>query len=132
MTDALHGWERALGAANVATDAATLNRYARTTLEQGTRPFCVLYPHSTDDVRAVVRIAAEQGIVVYPISRGRNWGYGDACAPAPGAAIVDLSRMDGILEVNTELGYAVIEPCFASRFFVIVSFFTIVLLSSTM
>ena len=110
MTDALHGWERALGAANVATDAATLNRYARTTLEQGTRPFCVLYPHSTDDVRAVVRIAAEQGIVVYPISRGRNWGYGDACAPAPGAAIVDLSRMDGILEVNTELGYAVIEP----------------------
>jgi len=46
---------------------------------------------------------------VYPC-RGTQLGYGDACAPTELSAIVDLSRMDRILEVNTELGYAVIEP----------------------
>ena len=107
---AIHEWIEAIGAANVLADDVTLERYARTTQDQGTRPMCVLYPRSTADVRAVVRIAAAHGVVVYPISRGQNWGYGDACAPTPGAAIIDLSRMNRIIEVNTELAYAVIEP----------------------
>jgi len=109
MTAALDEWRAALGEENVAADDATRDRYARTTQDVGTRPLCVLYPRTTEDVQAVVRIAAAHGVVVYPISRGKNWGYGDACAPTPGAAIVDLSQMDRIIEVDTELGYAVIE-----------------------
>ena len=101
--------ENALGAENVAWDDATLARYGRTTLDHATRPSVVVYPRSTEDVQAVVRVASEHGVVVYPISRGKNWGYGDACAPTDGAAIVDLSRMNRIIEVNVELGYAVIE-----------------------
>jgi len=107
---AIQEWIEALGAANVLSDEVTLERYARTTQHQGTRPMCVLFPRSTSDVRAAVRIAVTHGVVVYPISRGQNWGYGDACAPTPGAAIIDLSRMNRIIEVNTELAYAVIEP----------------------
>lgn len=99
-----------LGAENVAADDATRDRYARTTQDTGTRPLCVLYPRSTTDVQAAMRIAAQHAIAVYPISRGCNWGYGDACAPTDGAAIMDLSRMNRIVEVNTELAYAVIEP----------------------
>lgn len=110
MNDAIGAWRAALGADNVDDSDTTLNRYARTTQPCATRPCCVLYPGSTEEVRAVVRIASERGVVVYPISRGRNWGYGDACAPTEGAAIVDLGRMNRILEVNTELAYAVIEP----------------------
>lgn len=110
MNDAIQEWITALGVGNVFTDEVTLARYGRTTQDAATRPACVLFPHSTDDVRALVRIASECGVVVYPISRGRNWGYGDACAPTEGAAIVDLSRMDHIIEVNTELAYAIIEP----------------------
>jgi 4-cresol dehydrogenase (hydroxylating) len=107
---AVQGWTQALGAASVCVDGATLERYARTTQVIGTRPVCILYPRSTAEVQEVVRIAAAHGVVLYPISRGKNWGYGDACAPVDGAAIVDLSRMNRILEVNTDLAYAVIEP----------------------
>lgn len=110
MSDAISQWRQALGDKNVETDGAVLDRYARTTQDHGTRPLCILYPHSTADVQAIVRIASDRGVVVYPISRGKNWGYGDACAPTPGAAIVDFSRMARILEVNARLGYAVIEP----------------------
>jgi 4-cresol dehydrogenase (hydroxylating) len=109
MKNAIREWEQVLGTENVAADDATLDRYARTTQHQGTRPACVLYPRSTAEVQEIVRIAGAHEAVLYPISRGQNWGYGDACAPTSGAAIVDLSRMNRILEVNTELGYAVIE-----------------------
>ncbi|MEX0886352.1 MAG: FAD-binding protein, partial [Phycisphaeraceae bacterium] len=52
----------------------------------------------------------EAGLKLHPVSRGCNWGYGDAAPPGPGQAVLDLSSMNRILEVNAELGYAVIEP----------------------
>ena len=107
---ALVEWQEVLGGDAVVTHAAVLDRYARSTAPEGTRPAAVLYPESTQQVRDAVCVANRQGVAVYPISRGRNWGYGDACAPTPGAAILDLSGMRRILEINAELGYAVVEP----------------------
>jgi 4-cresol dehydrogenase (hydroxylating) len=110
MSNAIDAWCAALGADKVDDSQATLDRYARTTQPSATRPSCVLYPASTEEVQAIVRVASEHDVVVYPISRGRNWGYGDACAPTDGAAIVDLGHMNRIMEVDTELAYTVIEP----------------------
>jgi 4-cresol dehydrogenase (hydroxylating) flavoprotein subunit len=100
-----------VGPQHVSTAKAELDRLARTTLPQkGTRPSGVVYPGHRDEVQQIVRIASEQNIPIYPISTGKNWGYGDACAPIDGCLIIDLSRMNRILEVNTELAYAVVEP----------------------
>lgn len=110
IDQALAAWRSALGEAAVDSRPKTLDRYARSTQPEGTRPCCVLYPETLEAVREAVRIAAASGIVVYPISRGENWGYGDACAPTQGVAILDLSRMNRVLEINAELGYAIIEP----------------------
>jgi 4-cresol dehydrogenase (hydroxylating) len=63
-----------------------------------------------DQVQEVARVATRYRIPLHPICRGKNWGYGDACAPTDGQVIVDLGRMDRIVEVNTPLAYAVIEP----------------------
>src|SRR5439155_6009065 len=75
-----------------------------------TRPAAVLYPVSTEEVQQIVRIAAKYETPLYPISRGNNWGYGDACAVSDNQVIVDLRRMNKIIEVNAELAYAVVEP----------------------
>ena len=91
-------------------DPATLDRFARSTGPWGTRPGGVAYPTSTVQVQNLVRIAGEHNLKLYPISRGKNWGYGDACAPSDGQVIVDLSRMNRIVEVNEDLAYCVIEP----------------------
>jgi 4-cresol dehydrogenase (hydroxylating) len=115
MNAAIQEWRAGLGASNVVSDEVTIERYSRSTAESGSRPMCVLYPQSTEDVRAIVRIASDNGVVLYPISRGRNWGYGDACAPSEGSAIVDMSGMNRILEVNEELAYAVVEPGVSQR-----------------
>ncbi len=110
VADAVHEWRTILGAERVDDSDAGRAAYARSTAGSGTTPLCILYPQTTAEVQALVRVAVAQGVVLYPISRGHNWGYGDACAPTQGAAIVDLSRMNRIVELNVELGYAVIEP----------------------
>ena len=110
IEEAIAMWREALDEERVAADGDTLARFSRTTSPGGTRPCCVLYPESTEEVQAIVRIAGRTGVPLYPISRGKNWGYGDACAPADGYAILALNRMNRIIELNRELAYAVIEP----------------------
>lgn len=112
--DDLHGaltaWAAALGAQHVRADDPTRARYARTSLPRGTTPAAVVRPASAEQVQDVARVATRYHIPLHPICRGKNWGYGDACAPTDGQVIVDLSRMDRIVEVNAPLAYAVIEP----------------------
>ena len=36
----------------------------------------VMRPHTIEHVQAIVRWASEQGVKLYPLSTGRNWGYG--------------------------------------------------------
>ncbi len=100
----------AIGQQHVHVDNTNRDRYARTTLPQGTRPLAIVRPGSTSEVVEVVNIARDHGLKLHPISRGKNWGYGDACAATDSQVIVDLRRMNQILEVNQELGYAVIQP----------------------
>ena len=115
IQSALAQWREALGAEHVRCDDETLDRYSRTCLPQSTRPCAVLCPGSTDEVAAAAKIATENRASLYPISRGKNWGYGAACAPTDGQAIVDLGRMSRIVEVDPTLAYAVVEPGVTQR-----------------
>lgn len=106
----MNRWQSVLQQSQIESDKNSLDQCERTTLPAGTRPSCVLYPESVEDVQNIVKSALMHGDKLYPLSRGKNWGYGDKCAVGDGQVIVDLSRMNKIIEVNTELSYAVIEP----------------------
>ncbi len=110
LAAALRDWSAALGAERVRTDDALLDRYAATTLPSAPRPLAVLFPRDRDQVVACVRGARATGVPLYPISRGRNWGYGDACPPRPGQVVLDLSGMNRVLDVDETLASAEIEP----------------------
>jgi 4-cresol dehydrogenase (hydroxylating) flavoprotein subunit len=100
-----------VGPDNFSAEPAVIENLARTTLPQpGTKPLGVVRPTNREQVQEIVKLAAAQKLPLYPISTGKNWGYGDACAPMAGCLIVDLSRMNRIIEVNTELAYAIVEP----------------------
>ena len=73
-------------------------------------PSAAVAPKSVEEVQAIIRIANELRIPLWPISRGRNFGYGGAAPSMPGAVTLDLIRMNRILEVNEDYGYCVIEP----------------------
>lgn len=69
-----------------------------------------LLPETAGEVVALVKIAAKNGIPLYPISTGNNWGYGSASPVVDACVVVDLSRMNKIIDVDRKLGLATIEP----------------------
>jgi len=67
-------------------------------------------PDGAEQVQAVVRIANKYKIPIYPVSTGKNLGYGGAAPVFSGSVVLDLKRMNRILEVNEESAYALVEP----------------------
>ena len=67
-------------------------------------------PKSAQEVQAIVKIANQYRIPLWPVSTGRNLAYGGAAPAMRGTVVLDLKRMKRILEINEELGYALVEP----------------------
>jgi 4-cresol dehydrogenase (hydroxylating) len=57
-----------------------------------------------------MRIASEWGTPVYPVSSGKNWGYGSRMPASDNCVLLDLGRMNRILDFSEELGYVTVEP----------------------
>ncbi|HKB40942.1 MAG TPA: FAD-binding oxidoreductase [Gemmataceae bacterium] len=108
-------WSDRFGARMAHTDEATIRHYTANVSGLERAITAVLYPESSADVQALVRLANEVRLPLYPISTGCNWGLGSKLPVRDGAALVDLSRMDRIHEVNETHGYAVIEPGVTQR-----------------
>lgn len=70
----------------------------------------ILAPASAEEVQALVRVANELRIPLWPVSRGKNLGYGGASPAQKGNVILDLSRMNRILEVDEKFAHCLIEP----------------------
>lgn len=67
-------------------------------------------PASAEEVQAIVRIANRHRIPLYPISTGKNLGYGGAAPAMSGSVVLDLKRMNRVLEVNEKEAYCIVEP----------------------
>jgi len=67
-------------------------------------------PDSVEHVQAIVRIANEHRVPLYPIATGKNLGYGGSAPNLSGSVIVDMKRMNRILEVDESRGFALVEP----------------------
>jgi 4-cresol dehydrogenase (hydroxylating) len=67
-------------------------------------------PASTEEVQAVMRIANQYKVPVYPISTGKNLGYGGSAPVLSGSVVLDLKRMNRIIEVDEKNAFALVEP----------------------
>jgi 4-cresol dehydrogenase (hydroxylating) len=67
-------------------------------------------PYTVEQVQAVMKIANEYKIPVYPISTGRNLGYGGSAPNLSGSVVLDLKRMNRILDVSERNHSALVEP----------------------
>lgn len=73
-------------------------------------PSAAVAPESAEQVQAIVRVANEYKIPLYPISTGKNLGYGGSAPIVSGSVIVDLKRMNKIIEVDDKRHFAIVEP----------------------
>ena len=67
-------------------------------------------PSSVEQVQKILAIANELRIPLYPISTGRNLAYGGSAPAYSGSVVLDLKRMNRVLEVNERNAYALVEP----------------------
>jgi FAD/FMN-containing dehydrogenase len=71
-------------------------------------PGVVVRPKSVEEIQAVMRLANAKRIPVVPHSGGLSGG--EATPTREGSILMDLRRMNKIIEVNTDARYIVVEP----------------------
>ena len=67
-------------------------------------------PDSAEQVQAIVRVANRYLVPLYPISTGKNLGYGGSSPILSGSVVLDLKRMNRILNVDTRNHTMLVEP----------------------
>jgi len=107
---AVTAFRQIVGEEHTLTDVAALQRYGWCTIPVQRNIPAVLRPSTLEEVQQIIHVASTHHVPVYPISTGNNWGYGSAQPAHDRSVVVDLGRMNRIIEVNTELAYAVVEP----------------------
>jgi 4-cresol dehydrogenase (hydroxylating) flavoprotein subunit len=112
---AIIAWRQALGEHAVLADEAALAPYQPSTTGATREIRAALQPTSTQQVISVVKIAQRHLTPLYPISTGRNWGYGCSLPVTDGCVLVDLSRMNRIISVDADLGLACLQPGVTQR-----------------
>jgi len=98
-----------VGSEYVSDDPDVLERYSKDySFVQPRRPSYVVYPGNTEEIQGVVKYANEHLIPVTPRSSGI--GFYGAGIPSQGGIILDLTRMNRILEVDGQDRKVKVEP----------------------
>ena len=112
---ALSLWRSAVGADWVFTAAEDVALYRDAYSPYWAEPeerlaSAAVAPATLEQVQAVVRTANRYRIPLYAISTGRNLAYGGSAPALSGSVVLDLKRMNRVLEVNERNAYALVEP----------------------
>lgn len=107
---AVQEWIRILGTDRVLTSGEDLKLAATATFKTTQQILATLRPGNTEELRLVLRAAAENRVPVYPVSRGGNCGYGSSVPVTSGSVVLDLSTMNRIRDYSEEMGHITVEP----------------------
>ncbi len=107
---AFAAFRKAVGDARVLTQPVEVAPYARNTFNVERSIRGAVRVETLEEVQSVARIANQFAVPIYPISAGKNWGYGASVPVQDGGVILDLGGMNRILEYSAEMGFVTIEP----------------------
>lgn len=115
FSHALNDFRKVVGKEWVFTIGEHINTYRdpyspRINEESEAIPSAAVAPDNVEEVQKVVEVANKYKIPLWIISSGKNFGYGGPESRVRGSVILDLKRMNRILEINEKQCYAVVEP----------------------
>lgn len=105
---AVHSLRSRLSSRQIITDPEELLVYQIDAAQDRGIPDGVIFPNSTEDVCQIARWSSQHGIAL--ISRGGGTGLSGGAVPEHGGWIVEFSRLNRILEIDTVGHSAVVEP----------------------
>lgn len=99
-----------VGVDNVLDAPQVLEEYSKDhSFVRPVKPLCVVYPRNKEEIKRVVTFANEYRVPLVLVSSGPPHFRGDT-VPRQGGIIINLSRMKGILEVDTRNRTVRVEP----------------------
>jgi 4-cresol dehydrogenase (hydroxylating) flavoprotein subunit len=107
---ALNEWRSIVGQENVVASGAALDAAATTTFSSTQRVRAVVSPVSAEEVKGCVGVANKYKIPLYPVSGGKNWGYGSRVPVQDNSVVLDLGKTARILDFDEKLAYVTVEP----------------------
>ncbi|POR49369.1 4-cresol dehydrogenase (hydroxylating) [Paraburkholderia eburnea] len=110
----LAAFESIVGAPNVRRGGAALVPYfdpfAPLADARAFAPSAALLPADIDEIRAILRVANAARVPLWTVSTGRNFAYGGAAPRLAGSVVLDLQRLNRVLDVDERLAWALVEP----------------------
>lgn len=98
-----------IGADHVSDAKADLADWSLCTFPWTSRPLAILSPATAEEAVICLRLAGLHGCQLHPVSRGRSWGLGSRTPPQD-AVMLDLSRLNRILDIDLAFGTVRVEP----------------------
>jgi 4-cresol dehydrogenase (hydroxylating) len=103
-------WEDILGKKNVICDKKILKETQTTTFQTSQKILAIIKPHNREEVQECMRVANEYKIAIYPVSTGKNWGYGSSVPAGNNNVVMKLEGLNKISDYNEKLAYVTIGP----------------------
>lgn len=97
-----------VGAENVLVDAEKVEPYGGDAVKEKFPPEAVVFPATTAEIVAVLKLANE---FLFPVTaRGGGVGYTGGAVPVDGGIVIGTDRMNKIVEINADDLYVVCQP----------------------
>lgn len=97
-----------VGDENVLVDPDRVEPYGADAVKEKFPPEAVVFPATTGEMQAVLRLANE---VVFPVTaRGGGVGYTGGAVPVEGGIVIGTDRMKKIVEINADDLYVICQP----------------------
>jgi len=97
-----------LGSSNVLHKIEDLMLYEYDGSVEKARPDLVVFPHTTEDVSQIVKLAAKHNVPI--VGRGSGTGLSGGALARGGGVMIVFARMNRILELDLENARAVVQP----------------------
>ncbi|MDR2550502.1 MAG: FAD-binding protein [Desulfobulbus sp.] len=97
-----------VGPEHLATGTVDRITYSFDATQRQCLPDAVVHPGNTEEISRIVQLANEQRIPILP--RGAGSGFTGGSLPICGGIVLVLTRMNRILEIDTDNLIAVVEP----------------------
>ncbi|MGB2676103.1 MAG: FAD-linked oxidase C-terminal domain-containing protein [Candidatus Acidiferrum sp.] len=97
-----------LGSSNVLYNIEDLVLYEYDGSVEKARPDLVVFPHTTEDVSQIVKLAAKHNVPI--VGRGSGTGLSGGALARGGGVMIVFARMNRILELDLENARAVVQP----------------------
>lgn len=108
--DLLKSLQKLVGSENVITESTFLDQYQTATFETKQAILAIIKPGNTAEIQQCLKIANTFNTPVYPISTGLNTGYGSRVPAANNCIIIEMKRLNNIIDFNEELACVTIGP----------------------